>query len=650
MTGRSASPSPLGRRGQGHGRGAVYAIDCEEPRLLHAKLLRSPVAAGADRAARHRACAALPGVRAIVTAADVPASPGCSIKDLPLFADDVVRYVGEPVAAVAADTRRAGAGRRGRRSSSRSSRCRPSLTSSRRASPTEHRSSTRTGSHTRARSRQPSATGTSPVGGRRRTTATSTPPSRATTSSSSRTSSECRARTRRTSSRGCVVASYEAGRYVVHTSTQWPYQVRKTVGRLPRRASGRRPGDRRHGRRRLRREARRRARSRSPRCSSRVTGRPVKLVNTRSDEFVSGTMPRERDRPSALGGDRRGRDRRAGGRCASWTPAPTRARRRVDRGVACSRSAGNYRVGARRARGHGRLHEHAADRRLPRRRRPVPASSRRERHMDHIARRARPRPPRAAAAQRLSATATRPDRPGVRTTSRSTRRSRASRRSRRGRRLTRAAAEPRASDSPAVTWITNAGPGGVDAQAERRRDGRVDHRRRRLRLRRGGAGRDADRRRESLGLDRGTSCSCRPDTDAAPYDMGAARRATTVAVGNAALRRGGRGARAHRSYRRSADRGRAGGPRARRREGARRRSAGVAAMRSARSRARRRGRPGRSPGTGATTRIPCRSTPQCSVGNLLPSSRSRPFTSTSARSRSTRRRGRWADRAGGSAA
>ncbi len=45
------------------------------------------------------------GVAAIVTAADVPGKPtyGLISSDQPVFADDVVRYVGEPIAAVAAD-------------------------------------------------------------------------------------------------------------------------------------------------------------------------------------------------------------------------------------------------------------------------------------------------------------------------------------------------------------------------------------------------------------------------------------------------------------------------------------------------------------------------------------------------------------------
>ena len=48
---------------------------------------------------------AMPGVRAVVTASDVPSVlAGWIIRDTPMFASKVVRYIGEPIAAVAADT------------------------------------------------------------------------------------------------------------------------------------------------------------------------------------------------------------------------------------------------------------------------------------------------------------------------------------------------------------------------------------------------------------------------------------------------------------------------------------------------------------------------------------------------------------------
>jgi CO/xanthine dehydrogenase Mo-binding subunit len=83
---------------------AIYCLDYEEPRLLHARLLRSPVAAGRIVRLDTSAAQALQGVRAVVTAADAPALGGLFVKDQRLFADATVRYAGEPVAAVAADS------------------------------------------------------------------------------------------------------------------------------------------------------------------------------------------------------------------------------------------------------------------------------------------------------------------------------------------------------------------------------------------------------------------------------------------------------------------------------------------------------------------------------------------------------------------
>ena len=48
--------------------------------------------------------ARMPGVRAVVTAADALGKIGIGIADHPLFARDLIRYDGEPLAAIAADT------------------------------------------------------------------------------------------------------------------------------------------------------------------------------------------------------------------------------------------------------------------------------------------------------------------------------------------------------------------------------------------------------------------------------------------------------------------------------------------------------------------------------------------------------------------
>ena len=87
---------------------AVYATDIVQPGMLHAKVLRSPHAHAlikridVSRAKRAR------GVRAVLTHTDIPthfmAVYGYFIKDQPLVAVDRVRYIGDIVCAVAADT------------------------------------------------------------------------------------------------------------------------------------------------------------------------------------------------------------------------------------------------------------------------------------------------------------------------------------------------------------------------------------------------------------------------------------------------------------------------------------------------------------------------------------------------------------------
>jgi CO/xanthine dehydrogenase Mo-binding subunit len=83
---------------------AVYTVDVELPNMLHAAVLRS------DRP--HARIVELdvsdartsPGVKAVVTGKDFPFTHGGMIKDQPFIAIGRVRYVGEVVAAVAADT------------------------------------------------------------------------------------------------------------------------------------------------------------------------------------------------------------------------------------------------------------------------------------------------------------------------------------------------------------------------------------------------------------------------------------------------------------------------------------------------------------------------------------------------------------------
>jgi len=81
-----------------------YTDDLAPPRMLHCKLLRSPHAHARVRAIDATAALALDGVAAVVTGADLPTPYGVIpwTPDEHALAVDKVRYVGDPVAAVAA--------------------------------------------------------------------------------------------------------------------------------------------------------------------------------------------------------------------------------------------------------------------------------------------------------------------------------------------------------------------------------------------------------------------------------------------------------------------------------------------------------------------------------------------------------------------
>jgi aerobic carbon-monoxide dehydrogenase large subunit len=96
-------------RGEGQ-----YVADLKSDRTTYAAILRSSVAHGRLMAIRAEAARALPGVRAIITASDMPSG----VQKIPLrqqvldeglpflqpvIADTVVRYVGEPIAVIIAD-------------------------------------------------------------------------------------------------------------------------------------------------------------------------------------------------------------------------------------------------------------------------------------------------------------------------------------------------------------------------------------------------------------------------------------------------------------------------------------------------------------------------------------------------------------------
>jgi len=94
-----------------HVAGAAPYIDDlpEVAGTLHAALGLSPVAHGTLRAAHLDRIRALPGVVAVLSAADIPGRNDCGpvLHDDPILADGEVRYVGQPVFVVVATTREA---------------------------------------------------------------------------------------------------------------------------------------------------------------------------------------------------------------------------------------------------------------------------------------------------------------------------------------------------------------------------------------------------------------------------------------------------------------------------------------------------------------------------------------------------------------
>src|SRR5919109_1647945 len=83
---------------------AVYAVDVTLPGMVWGKLLRSPIASGRIKRIDASKALALPGVHAVVTGEDCTGLKiGRRLYDMPILADGVVRFIGEKVAAVAAD-------------------------------------------------------------------------------------------------------------------------------------------------------------------------------------------------------------------------------------------------------------------------------------------------------------------------------------------------------------------------------------------------------------------------------------------------------------------------------------------------------------------------------------------------------------------
>ncbi len=83
---------------------ARYTTDLAFPGMLHAAILTSPHASARIVHVDLEAARAVPGVRAVLAGSDLDVRLGLYLRDKRILARDVVRYQGEPVAAVAADT------------------------------------------------------------------------------------------------------------------------------------------------------------------------------------------------------------------------------------------------------------------------------------------------------------------------------------------------------------------------------------------------------------------------------------------------------------------------------------------------------------------------------------------------------------------
>ena len=85
---------------------ALYGADLKLPNTLWGKCLRSPIPSGRIKKIDYGKALQVPGVKAVITGEDVAGLRiGRCIYDTPVVADGVVRFIGEKVAAVAAQTK-----------------------------------------------------------------------------------------------------------------------------------------------------------------------------------------------------------------------------------------------------------------------------------------------------------------------------------------------------------------------------------------------------------------------------------------------------------------------------------------------------------------------------------------------------------------
>src|SRR5918995_3638405 len=87
---------------------ALYSADVELPDILWGRVLRSPISYGRIKKINTDKARQVPGVKAVISGEDVAGLRiGRCIYVNPVLADGLVRFVGEKVAAVAAETEEA---------------------------------------------------------------------------------------------------------------------------------------------------------------------------------------------------------------------------------------------------------------------------------------------------------------------------------------------------------------------------------------------------------------------------------------------------------------------------------------------------------------------------------------------------------------
>ena len=82
---------------------AVYVNDISLPGMVYAKMVRSPISSGRIISIDTSGAEKMPGVLRIFTAKDIPGIPNQPC-DRPVLCGDRVRYIGDSVAMVAAES------------------------------------------------------------------------------------------------------------------------------------------------------------------------------------------------------------------------------------------------------------------------------------------------------------------------------------------------------------------------------------------------------------------------------------------------------------------------------------------------------------------------------------------------------------------